>query len=361
MEVIISPEAQIARRTDAKQKVASALLVVLALAALAYFVWQIQKAGFNWTKFTDSFRQANPFWLTLAIITSFLTYPGRALRWRILMRPVSQHARVWNLINATIVGFSAIVLFGRAGEMVRPYLIARKERVTIASQVAAWILERVYDLLAVLLIFGYALTQVQENVAGLGTGLQWVVRTGGYLTAFICLVCIVILGGMRWFSGPMERRFLDSITFLPENVQLKLRELVQAFTAGVKSTRSGTFTLLILGYTVLEWVIIFGCNYFLFKSFPATAHLGVRETLIYLSFVAFGSIVQIPGIGGGMQVVSIVVLRELFGLGLEEATGVTVLIWLATYVVVVPVGVLVALREGLNWGGLKHISAEEAS
>jgi hypothetical protein len=72
-----------------------------------------------------------------------------------MLRPIRPHASVAGLLSATMIGFTAIVLLGRAGELVRPYLIAQKERVPFPSQVAAWVLERIYDLLMVLVIFGF--------------------------------------------------------------------------------------------------------------------------------------------------------------------------------------------------------------
>ena len=81
-----------------------------------------------------------------------------------------------NLLSATVIGFTAITLFGRPGEFVRPYLIAVKEQVPVPSQFAAWVLERIFDLLMALLVFGFALTRVQSSgvhvgpTIGLGAG-----------------------------------------------------------------------------------------------------------------------------------------------------------------------------------------------
>ena len=67
---------------------------------------------------------------------------------------------------------------------------------------------------------------------------------------------------------------------------------------------------------------------------------------------------QIPGIGGGLQVAAIFVLTQLFQLTLEEASGVALALWLVNYVSVVPVGLVLAFREGLNWNRIKHIEEE---
>jgi glycosyltransferase 2 family protein len=82
------------------------------------------------------------------------------------------------------------------------------------------------------------------------------------------------------------------------------------------------------------------------------------DVLILMGFVSFGSIVQIPGVGGGMQVVSVLVLTELFGVRFELASSFAVFLWAITFVAIVPLGLLVALKEGLDWHSLRRIGRE---
>ncbi len=105
-------------------------------------------------------------------------YYGRALRWRILMRPVKADPSLWNLFSATVIGFSAITVLGRPGEFVRPYLIAAKEKVSASSQMAALLLERIYDILIVLAIFGFALGRVRRSEVALGARAYLGIRYG---------------------------------------------------------------------------------------------------------------------------------------------------------------------------------------
>ena len=92
-------------------------------------------------------------------------------------------------------------------------------------------------------------------------------------------------------------------------------------------------------------------------AFPATTHFTVTDTLVFCGFVGLGSAIQIPGVGGGMQVASILILTEFFGLTLEVSSAMAILIWITTYVVIVPIGILLALREGLNWKNLKQLES----
>src|SRR5437870_11759130 len=97
-----------------------------------------------------------------------------------MLRPLTSKVPLWKLVVATCIGFTAVVLFGRAGEPVRPYLISRKEGVSFSSQLAAWVLERLLDLLMVLVIFGIALSQVAHSNIPPSPRMHTILQAGGY-------------------------------------------------------------------------------------------------------------------------------------------------------------------------------------
>jgi len=334
------------------------LVAALLLIAAVLSFRRLRGSEFQWDQFASTFRQLDPVWLAAAVILILFTYVGRALRWQVLLRPVCPNPNLWRVFVATAIGFTALVIFGRPGELVRPYLISLKQNVSFSSQIAAWLLERIYDLLVVLLLFGYSLSHVHATRLSFGPHLDFVLKTGGYLVAGICTLCFLFLLGVRHFSDAMQRRFLSSVTFLPENYYKRLEQVVIAFAAGMESTKSHGFVALLLGYTMAEWLIIVISNFCLFKSFPATAHFSLNDTLVFCGFVGLGSALQIPGVGGGMQVASILILTEFFGLTLEVSSAIAILLWITTYVVIIPIGIILALHEGLNWKNLRELEAK---
>jgi len=66
-------------------------------------------------------------------------------------------ASLWSLFVGQVLGFSAIFLVGRPGELVRPAYIAKKENVSMSSMIAVWLLERVFDTIAMVVLFAAAL------------------------------------------------------------------------------------------------------------------------------------------------------------------------------------------------------------
>jgi hypothetical protein len=300
------------------------------------------------------------FWLVAASGSVIAGYYGRALRWRVLMRPVKPEPSLWNLFSATVIGFSAITVLGRPGEFVRPYLIAAKEKVSTSSQMAALVLERIYDMLIVLAIFGFALSRVRRSDAALGPALSWVFATGGWFVGALSIMVLGLLAAFRHFSAAMRRRLLGALAVLPERHFKRADRLITAFVKGVESTRSHKAMLLVVWYTVLEWATIALTVFCVMRAFGSALRFGWLDVFILLGFLAFGAVVQIPGVGGGMQVVSVLVLTELFRVPLEISTSVALVLWFISFVVVVPLGVALALHEGVRWRTLKPLEEPEA-
>ena len=335
---------------------------MLAAALVLWFVYsRVTQHGFDWNLAATSLSRLRWGWLLLSLVPIFGTYYGRALRWAVFLKPLKPHPSIANLLSATIIGFTAITLFGRPGEFVRPYLIAVKEQVPVPSQFAAWVLERIFDLLMALLVFAFALTQVDSSRLHVGSQLAWVMAAGGRIVGAACVILLAILLSLRHFAEPVQRRLVSALRFLPETQFHRIEKLIVTFVQGVEATRSDGALILVFVYSVIEWLLIAACYWSLARAFSGTLSLTLVDVLIFMGFVSFGAAIQIPGIGGGMQVVAILVLTELFGVRLELATSFAFFIWFLTFVAIVPVGLALALKEGLDWHALRRIGREASS
>lgn len=336
------------------------LVALLLIGGLVwFFVWG-KNSTFRWDLFWSTFSQTNPYWLAAAVGIILLTYLGRAIRWQVMIRPICPKSSLWNLFDATVIGFTAVVLFGRAGELVRPYLIANKEKVSFTSQIAVWLLERIYDLLSVLMLFGFALSQISASSTKVTGTMEFILKVGGHSAGILATICLAVLITFGLFPAFVEKRLNSVIGVLPARFEERLTIFVKAFLSGTSSTRRGSFVLQLVLYTFCEWMLIVGCFVCVFRAFPLTEQLGLLDSLIIVGFVAFGSAVQVPGIGGGMQVATVLVLTELFHLPVEGATGIAILLWVITFLLIVPIGLLFALKDGLRWRKLMHIKEIES-
>jgi uncharacterized protein (TIRG00374 family) len=316
---------------------------------------QFGAPAFDWKLAAGTFSHVHWWWVAVSLVPICGTYWGRALRWAVFLKPLKPNPSMRNLLSATVVGFTAITLFGRPGEFVRPYLIARKEQVPVTSQLAAWLLERIFDLLMALLLFAFALTRVRTSDLHVGEKLTWVLAAGGKVGSTLGVAILLLLLSLRHFAEPLRLRLLGALRHLPEKRSSALTKIINPLFQGVESMRSDAGLFLVFVYSILEWALICLCYWCLARSFAGIVNLGLVDVLILMGFVSFGSVVQIPGVGGGMQVVSVLVLTELFGIRFELASAFAVFLWAITFVAIVPLGLCVALKEGLDWRSLKQI------
>ena len=334
----------------------------LAAAGGALLLWalhnQLASVRFDWTLAGASLARLQWTWLLFALLPIAGTYIGRAFRWRVFLRPPKDKPSLRNLLSATVIGFTAIALFGRAGEFVRPYLIAIKEKVSFPSQISAWVLERAFDLLMVLLVFGLALSRVNSAGLPVGSRLAWVLEAGGRAATVMGVAILILLLSMRHLAEPARDWLTAALKPLPSSYHRRIERMLLGLVRGVETTRNDSALLVVFLYSVAEWTLIVLGYWFLARSFGPVLHLTFEEVLIFAGFVSFGAAVQLPGIGGGAQVVSVVVLTELFGVKLEVATSFAVFNWLISFITVVPVGLSLAVHEGLSWNSLRRLGRE---
>src|SRR5215475_9587147 len=119
-------------------------LVLVVLAGLVYLQVRIWKR-FDWHRFWAATQNRHKFYLVAGIALVYADYFLRAVRWKIMLRPVCPEAKSADLVAPTMIGFAGLALLGRPGEFIRPYLIARKTNLSMASQLAVWTVERIFD------------------------------------------------------------------------------------------------------------------------------------------------------------------------------------------------------------------------
>src|SRR5213080_2735246 len=110
------------------------LVVLIGLLVLGFVVYRssamINLADFSGAKLLHAIGNANPFLLILSIVAIYACYALRSLRWKVFQRNLGS-SRFWTIYAMTLAGFAAIFLLGRAGEPVRPLLLARKEKLPL--------------------------------------------------------------------------------------------------------------------------------------------------------------------------------------------------------------------------------------
>ena len=331
------------------------VVAVLVAGLFAWFTWR-NYSSFQWVRFAKTFASLNLHWFFLGLFLSAASFAGRAVRWQVMMLPL--RSSFWSVTFATYVGFSAIVLFGRAGELIRPYLIARREGTELAVQAGIWVLERLYDFIVILLLFGLGIQYARHFAVPAGSRLHLVLATGGW----IATACAVLAAGLFYLMAHRpefcRQRLSDATTFLAPERHAAFSRSLDSFLAGIRPAAHWPTFWKTCALTIAEWAIIIGGGYCYFHAVPLASTLGLTDVAAFWGIVSFGAIVQLPGVGGGMQIASIFVLTELFRMPLDQATGFSLLLWACTSLIALPIGVPLAFYSGLNFQKLRRIGRE---
>jgi len=297
--------------------------------------------------------------LATVLMAIFASYFVRALRWRFFLSPIKK-ASLWVLVAGQVLGFSSIYLIGRPGEFVRPAYIAKKENVSMSAMLAVWLLERIFDTVCLVLLFAAALdveSVLPETARGTKV-LAALHRGGDVMLVFALLLVLALL--LFWLrSGQFTTLMLRLFRFLPTRTLSRLAHFLRSFAEGLSVIRSWKDLVASVALTAVLWTLNTAVFWLCFQSLGGdVAALRWPAAAVTLFCAALGLAVQIPGIGGGIQVVSVLIFTKIFDLPVELATSIAILLWLISFVSVVPFGVALALQEGLTWRKLTQIEQE---
>jgi uncharacterized protein (TIRG00374 family) len=335
--------------------------VFLVLAVLVYFQFRSWRNNFDWPTFWAVWQVVRPGNILACVGLIYGSYILRAIRWKIFLRPVRKDASLAGIIPATVIGFTGLALLGRPGELIRPYLIARRESLTFSSQMAVWTVERIFDIAAftTLLVAAVFLPGTAVHELSRYSGVQIFALMFLGLVAGMTLAAVVVARRGEAVSQWVERRFSHLAANLAQRIAQKLREFHRGLDtihnawafAEICAVSLGMWFCIALGY--LEVVHAYG---------PALRAISLSKIFPLMGSSMVGSLIQLPGVGGGSQLATISALQHVFGVSHELAASCGILLWLATFVCVLPAGLILAHFERLSLRRLSEESTlEEAS
>ena len=330
------------------------ILVVFGL--LVYLQFRHWRS-FDWTTFWAETEQIRPWHIAHAIGLIYVAYVFRAIRWKLFLRPVRPHASWLELVPPTLIGFTGLALLGRPGELIRPYLIARRTNLTFSSQMAVWAVERIFDI--------GAFTVLMVLAIFLPTELRYLpiylrLRVGGFmlvaLVAGLALVAFLVAKFGEAVAAWIEIRF----SHLASNFGHRVAQKVREFHGGLDTIHSPFSFLQLAGVSLVMWWFIALAYLEITHAYGTPLeHMTVSKVLLLMGSSMLGSLIQLPGVGGGSQLATISALQHIFNATHELAASCGILLWVATFVSVVPVGLLLAHRERLSLRKLSEETEQE--
>jgi glycosyltransferase 2 family protein len=313
--------------------------------------------GVEWSSVGAELAGANLWLIALGVGFVCCTYFVRALRWRALLAPITE-ASLKELVAATSVGFGAVFLVGRAGEVVRPaYLPLADGRVRPAASFVTIGVERLYDIVAVVLLF--AVNMIWFRAPGGDAGEYAQVRRAGFL---LLAGAVVGVGGLVLFRrharaivGWLDARLARAPSAVGR-VGKVLTHLLEQLGRALGVLTNARELAATVGWTALLWGLIALANWCVLRAFGLP--FGLAETIFVLGWALVGSLVPTPGGAAGAFHVATARGLAFLGVAAAKATAVSIILHLVVFGPALLIGLAFFVRSDVKLSRLRQSVAE---
>ena len=311
-----------------------AQLVLGAIIGLGFLALALRNV--EWARMFQVLREARYLYLLPAAFLLMGTFPLRAWRWRYILEPVKRLS-VYKLFAMVLVGYFAnFVLPLNAGELVRPFILSRREGISTSSVLATVVLERVVDLVSWLvllgLVFAFApLPGWLMYLAGLGAA--------GLLGGMVAL-WLVWQGRER--KGIVARIFAR----LPSSLANPVLGIVGSFSRGLQISVQSRGLGAVLGITPAVWLLLAAA----FNSIGRAVGIGASYPayILLVVVISLGAAV-LPALPMRVGTLEFLIISTFAIFGVEESQALAFVILLrAVRLVPLALGYVYFQREGLH-------------
>jgi glycosyltransferase 2 family protein len=326
----------------------TAFVSLLAIALLAWFL-----RGVNLATVWSHVRSARTDLILLSFVFMATTYWSRAIRWQYLLNPIGP-TRFRTVFRAGVIGFAALALLpARAGDLLRPYLVAKQENLPFSAAFATIVMERVLDLITVLVlmavyVWGFAdRAEIPPHLLG---PIQVSAALGGAAS--------VVLIAMSWILASHPERIGAMVLVLgrvlPKRIAIRLSEIASAFSAGFAVARSPRGMFLSLVWSFPLWIAIAA------EAWAVTVALGIdmsfTGSFLLQAMLVVGVAVPTPGGVGSYHEAYRLGVTTFFGAANDQAVAAAILVHAISYVPCVLAGVIFMAQDGLSVGRLGELA-----
>jgi uncharacterized protein (TIRG00374 family) len=338
-----------------RSHVRTVFVLGLVVGLLALFLHNVDL----WGVATEILR-ARPRWLALSLATMIANLAIRAWRWQFLLEPLGRPT-FRNAFRATAVGFAATsVLPARAGEVIRPYFLARTERhharMTATGAFATIVLERVLDTITVLMllaafVFVFGREHRASSPAAF-TAVQW----AGALAAIGATGALVVLFVLAGDPGRLGRVMLRLEQVLPSTLAGLIAKIAEKFAHGLGAIRRPDRLLLALLLSLPLWLSI--CLGIWSVTMAFGFDVPFTGSFLLVAVLVLGVAVPTPGAVGGFHEAFRVAVTVFFAVPDDSAVAAAILLHLFSIGPSLLLGLVFAAQAGLNLNSMRRLADE---
>ena len=334
------------------------ITILITLGALYYTFKNI-----TFSELLKALSTVNYLSLLPAILIIILTYFFRAIRWKYLVAPLKNGVKVSDLFSPMMIGFMGNLLPARAGEFIRAYLLGKKENLSFSVSFATVFVERLFDLLCLMLIMTWLLLFRADIFLSAGNfrdvAVVNILRKFGLLT-FIISIGIVIFS---YLLLHFREKMLNVIRFIvkpfPEKFSCALIEFINSFAQGLGILNDIKSIFLISILSAILWIFMILSYYPFYLAFGFT---GLPYISILVLIVVVGVLISIfptPGFLGSYQAACVIGLHEIYKVPEVAAVNFGIISWFVQIGVVFVLGIYFIFKENISFKELKSFRVKE--
>jgi uncharacterized protein (TIRG00374 family) len=331
-------------------------IVLILLAAL--ILWWFGR-GLDWAEVQRAVGRADAWWLTAATAVICLTYLLRAFRWRTLLGPLTE-ASIRELFVATTVGFGAVYVFGRAGEVVRPITLSlRDRRVRPAASFITLMVERLCDMIAVVTFFAANLL-LFEVPSARATEFAHVRRAGLILlmlTALGLIVLVIFQHSARPIIKWLDEKF-RRMSFVSERVRRALTSTLEQLAAALGVLANVRALAATTMWTAVIWLMIIVGYWLILRAFGLP--FGLTESIFIMGWSLVGSLVPTPGGAAGAFHAATAAGLIFLGVTREQAMAIAIVMNIVLWTPALVFGLYYFLRGEIQIESLQQLATTES-
>ncbi len=310
-------------------------IIVVAVTALllGYALWKVDLEVLGEALAGADYRFAAPFLVTLVLF-----YWLKAWRWAVILEPLGYYS-VRQVTPAMIIGFAANnVLPAHLGEIVRSIWFARQYRQRASAVLVSQVLERILDVVAILLLYLLAVPWIENPPQAIRFSV-WLV--GAIAATMVAIIYAMLAAPQRVFD---LWRVLSSK--LPASIQSRGEAFLQDVLQALSSVRSPGRLLILVVNSLIQWSLMGVCTWMSVAAIGVD--IGPAVTIIVLTACVIAvTVPNAPGYLGALQAAFVFALQP-FGVSSESAFAASVFFLVGGWVPITSVGGLLVLGARLR-------------
>ncbi len=237
---------------------------------------------------------ANYWWVIASMILSIGAHYLRAIRWKMLIKPLGFSPSNANTFHAVMIGYLANLAFPRMGEVTRCGVLTKTDKIPINSLIGTVIVERFIDFLTLIALLFFALFiqfdtiyQFIDNI--IFTPLIYSIKSSTLLliTTITILFLFLLLGRYLYL------KFKDDFT--STKIGNKISNLLIGIKDGFTTISKMEKPWLFYAYSIGIWFFYFITTYLVFFAIPATSNLGWQVAIFVLAAGSLGMVAPVQG------------------------------------------------------------------